>query len=203
MTEAEWLACADPAPMLDCLRGKTTDRKLRLFGAACCRRVWHLLIQESSRAIVEAVEKDADSDVSDRQRFLSAAASEVASDMERHFSLTPQHILSAARAAASTGNPALDPADIFHFHWKGLPTYFDAVIHACTDAQDAFAHSTVPEGWEEENTEALNVALKREGAVQCNLLRSDTPRSMWRRCGRSYVVDHITADTSTDASISV
>jgi hypothetical protein len=31
MTEAEWLACDDPAPMLGSVRGKASDRKLRLF----------------------------------------------------------------------------------------------------------------------------------------------------------------------------
>jgi hypothetical protein len=43
--EATWLACADPHRMLPCLRGKASDRKLRLFAVGCCTRVRHLLVQ--------------------------------------------------------------------------------------------------------------------------------------------------------------
>jgi hypothetical protein len=38
MTEAEWLACGDPRPMLDFLRGQASERKVRLFTLACGRR---------------------------------------------------------------------------------------------------------------------------------------------------------------------
>jgi hypothetical protein len=63
MTEAEWLACVGPGPMLSALRSKVSDRKLRLFACACCRRVWHLLTDERSRWAVELAESRAEGKV--------------------------------------------------------------------------------------------------------------------------------------------
>jgi hypothetical protein len=39
MTEVEWLAATEPTPMLEFIRNKASDRKLRLFACACCRSV--------------------------------------------------------------------------------------------------------------------------------------------------------------------
>lgn len=63
VTEEEWLKCTDPAPMLGFLRGKASERKLRLFACACCRRVWALLTEENRHAVLVA-ERAADSLVS-------------------------------------------------------------------------------------------------------------------------------------------
>jgi hypothetical protein len=56
MTEAEWLARQrSPKPILKFLQGKKPSaRKLRLFAAACCRRVWDLLPSEAQGAVLVA-----------------------------------------------------------------------------------------------------------------------------------------------------
>jgi hypothetical protein len=56
MTEQEWLACDDPRLMLEFLKGKASDRKLRLFTCACLRRVWHLLPDDLFRQVIAETE---------------------------------------------------------------------------------------------------------------------------------------------------
>jgi hypothetical protein len=60
MTEAEWLACTDPTPMLADLPPATGERKLRLYAVACCRRIWDRLPEEDCRRAVDAIERAAD-----------------------------------------------------------------------------------------------------------------------------------------------
>ena len=66
MTEADWLSGVDPDPMLSAIREKVSRRKLRLFSCACCRRIWHLLIDRRSRGAVEAAERLSDRTIEHR-----------------------------------------------------------------------------------------------------------------------------------------
>jgi hypothetical protein len=59
MTEAEWTSCREPEKMLTFLResGRVSERKLRLFGVAVCRRIWPLLTDPRSRKALDLAEQ--------------------------------------------------------------------------------------------------------------------------------------------------
>jgi hypothetical protein len=69
MTEAEWLACADPTPMLEFLRGKVSERKCRLFAVACCYLFYRGLMTDGrSRQAVATAERYADGEATEEER---------------------------------------------------------------------------------------------------------------------------------------
>jgi hypothetical protein len=108
MTEAEWLASTDPWPMLEFLgaSGKASDRKLRLFACACCRRIWHLLADKRSRDAVEVAELFADGQASDNDRRAADVQAGAAC-----FSAPPDSsVADAAYAAKECCFPSADSA---------------------------------------------------------------------------------------------
>jgi hypothetical protein len=60
MTQEEWLASTDPAPMLEFLKGRASDRKLRLYAVACARQLWHHLTPKRTRDAIETAERYAE-----------------------------------------------------------------------------------------------------------------------------------------------
>jgi hypothetical protein len=67
VTEAEWDAFADPRPMVGSLSDKASDRKVRLFAVACCRRIWPFLADAPSRPAVETGERYVEGAADDRE----------------------------------------------------------------------------------------------------------------------------------------
>jgi hypothetical protein len=67
MTEAEWLACGDPRPMVLHLGRDAGERKLRYFAFACVRRLWDTVPAEPLRRAIEASERHADGLIDERE----------------------------------------------------------------------------------------------------------------------------------------
>jgi hypothetical protein len=67
MTEAEWLACTSPRQMLGRLGDRASNRKLRLFACACCRRLSSYLPEESIPPVAVA-ERFADGLATEEER---------------------------------------------------------------------------------------------------------------------------------------
>jgi hypothetical protein len=99
MTEADWLACEEPPKMLDFLRGsgQVSDRKLQLFGVACCRRVWRSLSDGRSRDAVEWAELFAEGRASAEE----LRAARIAAHDAHFLAATPVVFSKAAHAAAA------------------------------------------------------------------------------------------------------
>src|SRR5262245_52954584 len=93
-TEAEWLAWNDPQAMLELLRGKASDRRLRLFAVAGCRRLSRgaLLRDQLSHDAIAACERIADGvgKLGDRAKARAAATAALESELsivyeDRHY----------------------------------------------------------------------------------------------------------------------
>ncbi len=101
MTEAEWLACKEPFPMLDALRNEARDRRLRLFSTGCCRRLWHRLPDDRCRTALETCERYADGAASKAELTDARIAATAASFEFDERPYRPQAAGSVARAACS------------------------------------------------------------------------------------------------------
>ena len=74
MTKQQWIDSTDPVRMLLFLQRKASNRKLRLFGCACCRRIWELLPDQSNRDLVAGVEDDPNGTLADLEAAIVASS---------------------------------------------------------------------------------------------------------------------------------
>src|SRR4051794_34024961 len=157
MTETEWLTSTNLMPMLDYLTGKASDRKLRLFGVACCRQVWHLLEDGRSRLAVEAAEALADqpTDDSGRYREVRDAAHTVAAILHAGvLQAGDPRSQASAEARAYAANAARETLS--------TPKYVGCV---------AGAVSRAVKRWAQTRGLPPRPTAKKERANQCDLLR--------------------------------
>lgn len=156
MDEAKWLAYrTEPKVMLSWLRSKATNRKKRLFGCACCRRIWSLIGNEKSRSAVLLAERFADGQLTDRER---ATAHTEAEAVARQPCSPDQH----DRALWACANV--------------LHKYAGIAVNACYNAvQVAQWHALVGAGLHGSHSpeaDSLNErAYDEEQAEQCSLVR--------------------------------
>jgi hypothetical protein len=80
VTEREWLEGTDPQKMLQFLHGKASDRKLRLFACACCRRIWHLFLWEDSFKSIDVAERFADGEATAAELHVAKELAVLAGD---------------------------------------------------------------------------------------------------------------------------
>ena len=67
MKEVRWQAeTAAPDIMLKFVRDVISDRQLRLFAVACCRRIWHLIPSDEGRNAVDVINDTLDPDAEPR-----------------------------------------------------------------------------------------------------------------------------------------
>ncbi len=74
MTETVWLTCGDPGAMLKAARPTASDRKMRLFAAACWFRTWADQMDARTRAVVELFVGHVDGTVSPGDWFTGFTA---------------------------------------------------------------------------------------------------------------------------------
>jgi hypothetical protein len=113
VSEAEWLACADPEVLLERLPGGLSDRKLRLFACACCGPLWHLVTEPRCRDAVAVALRFADGEATVEE-------------------------LKAAHIAAQNGKPLFQDAN-WAAAWTASPDALHAAAQASAQAAQALA----------------------------------------------------------------
>jgi hypothetical protein len=137
MAQAGWATCWDPRVLLAALRGRASDRKLRLFACACVRRIWHLLGDPRSRAAVEIVERHTDGKAGARELTAAWAAAATAAGDDRGGTAARNAAANAAMAAESAAGTDAWAVARDVSCWTVLATAWNAIADVPVGRQDA------------------------------------------------------------------
>ena len=171
MTEGEWLACADPAPLLRCLGRRASEAQLRRFGIACCRRIWHLLVDARSRQAVEIVEA-----------FLQGSATAKELDLACDDAEWPYQDANLRAEDPDNSNPEPDrvtEAAAYAAHMLAWPQFgYDTAIEVASGAAEAVVRPSLPNGESAAQAELLRREVRWPGAPEAEPgAAADPPRT--------------------------
>jgi hypothetical protein len=155
VTEAEWLSCGDPEPMVRALPADRYQRELRMFAVACVRRVWHLL-PAGCRAAIEASERFAVRQLGEAE--LAAAVGVAGREAEAAF---PGRAAPDARGYAASA--AVDASSV----WPRTA----ANVLAATSCAASAAGCAAAEADEARYDQVFESARRAELAAQAAVLR--------------------------------
>jgi hypothetical protein len=162
-TEIEWVGCTTPSRMLDALRDRTSDRKLRLFACSCCRRIAHLLSDSRLSDALEATEQFLEGTLS--RDALDRAHSRARAARDDFRSADNSDDAVAKRAAATAVMMMSTPKPQFHFQDEARQTFLMACKATSFQVSAAIQESRTASAYEDHNT------LQDELCVHCDLLR--------------------------------
>ena len=127
MTGAEWLACTDPQPMLEYLRGKASERKLRLFACAF------------GRAVRDSQHQLGPSTVAVAERYADGLASDQDLASEgRRWASSPEEMGPVAPSAYAGAWGAVDSLTRYERLWR-----HDPVSYSCIPADAVLRRSAL------------------------------------------------------------
>jgi len=156
LTEVDWITCDKPGKMLRYLHRKIEDEAFMRFSVACCRRIWRLITDQRSRAVVEVTESYMD-------RLATAeAAALVCTDWES------AHLNGEIDdAAGGSTHDAIDSV------WGTGEGHAGTVAIACFEsvAYVATEHLRAANAPEAQLAAAWRAAADEERAAQCQILR--------------------------------
>jgi hypothetical protein len=165
VTEAEWVSCSDPEPMVRSLPVHRYQRELRLFALAGVRRIYHLL-PAASQKLVEVTEQFAEGRASASE--LNAVGDVAGREAQAHWSggRSPD-----ARAYAESA--ALDASSV----WPRTA----ANVLASTSCAASAAACAAADAYDAEYDQVFDAARVAELSAQAELLRGlvTRPPEQW------------------------
>jgi hypothetical protein len=173
ITEADWLSCTESTTMLEWLRPHASERNLRLFTVACCRRIWPHIADERSRRAVELAEIDFDGPLGHDERFVAAgaAADALAEAFAKLDNRCNGHQYHAAWAAALCSYTAQVPLHT-PIDQPALSGAFDCALYAAIHSAYAAAIANVY-GIDSKTEMHARLAAESDAeyAAQCDIIR--------------------------------